>query len=172
MSKVRLYGATSGYVELQAPAVAGDVVVTLPDGEIATESYVDNSLDGYATKSSVSGHIAMITGERNGALTAGQNLAFGNGATNKEAPMSYAGEVIAMAVSPGPSHTGSTTIELVKNGTEQGVNYRIVASGTSVNSLVFSSPLVFAAGDSLVLRCTGASTPGDGLVGSFTVRFS
>ena len=32
MSKIRLYGSTSGYVELQAPAVAPDGVLTLPTG--------------------------------------------------------------------------------------------------------------------------------------------
>ena len=43
MSKVRLYGNTSGYVDLQAPDVAGDVTITLPNatGPFALESYVD-----------------------------------------------------------------------------------------------------------------------------------
>jgi len=46
MSKVRLYGATSGYVDLQAPAVAGDVTITLPNasGPFALESYVDDEI--------------------------------------------------------------------------------------------------------------------------------
>jgi hypothetical protein len=43
MSKVRLYGDTSGYVDLKAPDVAGDVTITLPNttGPFATETYVD-----------------------------------------------------------------------------------------------------------------------------------
>jgi hypothetical protein len=43
MSKVRLYGNTSGYVDLAAPDVAGDVTITLPNatGPFALESYVD-----------------------------------------------------------------------------------------------------------------------------------
>ena len=32
MSKIRLYGATSGYVDLAAPAVADDATLTLPTG--------------------------------------------------------------------------------------------------------------------------------------------
>jgi hypothetical protein len=46
MSKVRLYGATSGYVDLQAPSVAGDVTITLPNasGPFALESYVDSAI--------------------------------------------------------------------------------------------------------------------------------
>jgi len=43
MAKVRLYGETSGYVDLKAPDVAGDVTITLPNatGPFALESYVD-----------------------------------------------------------------------------------------------------------------------------------
>ena len=43
MSKVRLYGDTSGFVDLKAPDVAGDVTITLPNtsGPFATETYVD-----------------------------------------------------------------------------------------------------------------------------------
>lgn len=41
MSKIRLYGATSGYVDLAAPDVSPDATVKLPDADIATESYAD-----------------------------------------------------------------------------------------------------------------------------------
>ena len=46
MSKVRLYGNTSGYVDLEAPDVAGDVTITLPNatGPFALESYVDSAV--------------------------------------------------------------------------------------------------------------------------------
>jgi hypothetical protein len=46
MSKVRLYGSTSGYVDLKAPDVAGDVTITLPNasGPFALESYVDDEI--------------------------------------------------------------------------------------------------------------------------------
>lgn len=43
MSKVRLYGDTSGFVDLKAPDVASNVTITLPNtaGPFATETYVD-----------------------------------------------------------------------------------------------------------------------------------
>jgi hypothetical protein len=43
MSSIRLYGDTSGFVQLKAPDVAGDVTITLPNttGAFATEPYVD-----------------------------------------------------------------------------------------------------------------------------------
>jgi hypothetical protein len=48
MAKVRLYGETSGYVDLKAPDVAGDVTITLPNesGAFATEPYVDAAIAG------------------------------------------------------------------------------------------------------------------------------
>ena len=48
MAKVRLYGDTSGYVDLKAPDVAGDVTITLPNvsGPFATEGYVDAAVAG------------------------------------------------------------------------------------------------------------------------------
>jgi hypothetical protein len=45
MSKVRLYGDTSGFVDLKAPDVASNVTITLPNtaGPFATEAYVDTA---------------------------------------------------------------------------------------------------------------------------------
>ena len=49
MSKVRLYGDTSGYVDLKAPDVASNVTITLPNttGPFATEPYVDAAVAGF-----------------------------------------------------------------------------------------------------------------------------
>lgn len=46
MSKIRLYGATSGYIELAAPAVADDATLVLPTGAdgFASEAYVDTEI--------------------------------------------------------------------------------------------------------------------------------
>ena len=48
MSKVRLYGDTSGFVDLKAPDVASNVTITLPNttGPFATETYVDAAVAG------------------------------------------------------------------------------------------------------------------------------
>ena len=48
MSKIRLYGSTSGYVELAAPAIASDVTTVIPDEAIATESYADSAASAAA----------------------------------------------------------------------------------------------------------------------------
>jgi hypothetical protein len=42
MSTLKLYGETTGYVELKAPTSSAGVQVTIPADSIATESYVDN----------------------------------------------------------------------------------------------------------------------------------
>ena len=62
MSKVRLYGDTSGFVDLKAPDVAGDVTITLPNttGPFATETYVDSAVSGLATETYVDDEIAAI----------------------------------------------------------------------------------------------------------------
>lgn len=46
MSKIRLYGSTSGYVDLAAPDVADDATLTLPTGAdaIASEAYVTSAI--------------------------------------------------------------------------------------------------------------------------------
>ena len=46
MSKVRLYGDTSGFMDLKAPDVASNVTITLPNttGPFATETYVDTAV--------------------------------------------------------------------------------------------------------------------------------
>jgi hypothetical protein len=49
MSKLRLYGDTSGYVELEAPAVASNEALVLPaSGSLATEAYVGAEIGGLA----------------------------------------------------------------------------------------------------------------------------
>lgn len=62
MSKIRLYGATSGYVEFGVPDVAGDVAVTLPNEDIATETYADAAASaavaGLASESYVDTQVA------------------------------------------------------------------------------------------------------------------
>ena len=65
MSKVRLYGDTSGYVDLKAPDVANDVTITLPNetGPFATESYVDTEV------AAAGGLVAVKQATQGGAVT-------------------------------------------------------------------------------------------------------
>jgi hypothetical protein len=75
MSKVRLYGNTSGYVDLQAPDVAGDVTITLPNesGPFATETYVDSAVASAGGLVAVK-H-ALFTGTQSASVVAGANVA-------------------------------------------------------------------------------------------------
>jgi hypothetical protein len=148
------------------PGAAGDPR-TFPQIWNATADVIDTAV----LSTSVSGNVFVVTSERNAALTAGQNLAVGNGATDKQASLPFACKVLSLTFSPGPAHTGSTTLEVVKNGTAQGSDYRVVASGTSVQSLVFSTPLSLAAGDRFAVQCTDSTTPGDGGIASLVIRF-
>ena len=60
MSKVRLYGDTSGFVDLKAPDVASNVTITLPNtaGLFAAEAYVDSAVSGLASESYVDTQVA------------------------------------------------------------------------------------------------------------------
>lgn len=64
MSKVRLYGDVSGYVDLKAPDVANDVTITLPNesGPFATETYVDGVVADFATENYVDAAVATAGG--------------------------------------------------------------------------------------------------------------
>ena len=76
MSKVRLYGNTSGYVDLQAPDVAGDVTITLPNesGPFATEAYADAA--GIAGSGLVAvKHVVKTDTQSSSGLTNGASIA-------------------------------------------------------------------------------------------------
>ena len=75
MSKVRLYGNTSGYVDLKAPDVANDVTITLPNesGPFATETYVDNEVASAGGLVAVK-H-ALFTGTQTNSTAAGADFA-------------------------------------------------------------------------------------------------
>lgn len=63
MSKVRLYGDTSGFVDLKAPDVASNVTITLPNttGPFATETYVDSEIGAVETQ--VAGKAPLLFSE-------------------------------------------------------------------------------------------------------------
>ena len=91
MSKVRLYGDVSGYVDLKAPDVANDVTITLPNesGPFATETYVNGAIEDFATENYVDAAVAtagglvavkhaLFTGTQTASVTAGNNVAVNN----------------------------------------------------------------------------------------------
>lgn len=65
MSKIRLYGATSGYVDLAAPAVADDATLTLPTGAAGfgkVLQVVQDDKVGGQTSSLAAGATTQVTG--------------------------------------------------------------------------------------------------------------
>jgi hypothetical protein len=71
MSKIRLYGETSGFVELAAPDVANNVTITLPNdtSAFATEEYADNANRLVAVKH------ALFTGTQTNSTATRANFA-------------------------------------------------------------------------------------------------
>ena len=63
MSKVRLYGDVSGYVDLKAPDVANDVTITLPNesGPFATETYVNGAIAAIPEIEGIGSNIVQAT---------------------------------------------------------------------------------------------------------------
>lgn len=65
MSKIRLYGATSGYVDLAAPAVADDATLTLPTGATGFGKVLQvvqtTKTDTYTTTSTSFGTVTGLT---------------------------------------------------------------------------------------------------------------
>ena len=78
MAKVRLYGETSGYVDLKAPDVANDVTITLPNesGPFATEAFATAA--GVAGSGLVAVKSAIFTGTQAASLGASGNVAVTN----------------------------------------------------------------------------------------------
>ena len=63
MSKVRLYGDTSGFVDLKAPDVASNVTITLPNtaGPFATETYVDAAVAAIPEIAGIGSNVVTVT---------------------------------------------------------------------------------------------------------------
>ena len=63
MAKVRLYGETSGFVDLKAPDVANDVTITLPNatGAFATEPYVDAAVAAIPEIAGIGSNVVSTT---------------------------------------------------------------------------------------------------------------
>ena len=63
MSKVRLYGDTSGFVDLKAPDVASNVTITLPNttGPFATETYVDAAVAAIPEIAGIGSNVVQST---------------------------------------------------------------------------------------------------------------
>jgi len=134
---LRLRGATSGYIELKAPASAGDNTLTLPvnngsanqllktDGS-GNLSWVDDN-SGVSLSGSTNNTIATVTGAN--ALQGEANLTF-DGTTLKVA----GGSNTTQAVFSGTGGSGARGLEIVTESVgaaDEGVIFNARASGTT-----------------------------------------
>ena len=134
---LRLRGATSGYIELKAPASAGDNTLTLPTNNgsanqlLKTDgsgnlSWVDDN-SGVSLSGSTNNTIATVTGAN--ALIGEANLTF-DGTTLKVA----GGSNTTQAVFSGTGGSGARGLEIVTEAVgaaDEGVIFNARASGTT-----------------------------------------
>jgi len=174
MSKVRLYGDTSGYVDLKAPDVANDVTITLPNesGPFATETYVDNAIDTSGGVIIAVKH-ALFTGTQTNSTASGANFAVTDlsithtlaDASNKLIISAYFG------VAGSSLGRGTVGIAVADDGTLVGVGASPgsrVAVGAGGNQLPFPND---GSGDMITMPSVMfVYEPGDVAAHTYTVR--
>jgi hypothetical protein len=188
MASLIVSGDTSGSVTLQAPAVAGSTVLTLPSASgslIASNGGGNVVVTGSITangKFAGTGSAAGILGgtiighecERSSTGTATNIMAFGNGvATGKGLRMPFAGKLYTATLS-GTGITGTVTVDAAINGTPNS-SYRLTATATAADigatGNFLASPLSFAAGDTLGWYQTVVPTIANGYFVAFYIVF-
>lgn len=91
--------------------------------------------------------------ERNGAMQANHQFAWGNGSTGDGGAMPFSGKLVAASLSVTGSASGETiTCQILKNGVAQGSGYQLAITGdggTVLDVNEFATPLSFAAGDTI-----------------------
>lgn len=103
--------------------------------------------------------------ERNGGFSPSLNGAFGNGASDGFASFPFGVQMIYSTIAVTAAHTGSTTVQLLKNNAlVGGVTHTQTGVGSSTVNWS-SSAITFAAGDTFNWQCTATS----GTVGTTTI---
>jgi len=133
---------------------------------------------GWAGTSSSAGKLGGIpmsfTAERNGVGTAGQQMAFGNGAGTIKGPrMPFAGKLIAGTLH-GTNVSGTITLDAYVNGSSNS-SYRLTGSGSASDVNITqnwqSSPLSFAAGSTINFNQTVVPSSANGYILTFFVVY-
>jgi hypothetical protein len=154
MSKIRLYGATSGYIDLAAPAVADDATLVLPTGAdgFASEAYVDTEIaSAIAAIPEVAGIGSNVvqTAKTDTFTTTATSFTAITGLTVTITPSSASSKIMVVAmVSNSSSATSvSNTLRLVRGATPIGVadaaGSRLQATGNGSAYLGGSSIIAY-----------------------------
>jgi len=176
-------GSSSQWVESGYPVLAYTAIDNISDVSVGSAvsgdvlSYdgtnwanTDLELDSYVSKNSVSGQVFSIIGERNAAMTVGQNLSLGAASTLNEVPMVYSGKVLGASVWMASGVAGVLTLSVMKNEVIQS-SYTISLDSSGSETTTFVTPLTFNAGDTLNLRCTAVSGTLQRTVGTLLCQF-
>ena len=118
-------------------------------------------------------NIVGFTAERNGVPSVGMFWAFGNGATDTYMTLPFAADLIGATLRQNAAANGSITAQIYKNASVN-ASYSLTANGASSNASADwrSSPLAFAAGDSLTWRCSAATSTAGGSVITWLMRIT
>lgn len=118
-------------------------------------------------------NIVAFSGERNGAPGVGNFYANGNGAADTFLTFPFACELIGASFRQNAAANGSITIQIFKNGAVN-ASYQLTSSGSNGNASADwrSSPLAFAAGDSLAWRVSAVTSTAGGSVVTWFMRIT
>jgi hypothetical protein len=119
-----------------------------------------DEIDAKVVKNNRSGQFFSVIVERNGNVLDGQFWAFGNGSSTNQAPATFEAVLVGMSVWTGATSTGTLTIQINKNGTNQGTGSQLVITGAGSQTTTFATPVSLLAGDSWAPVCvsnTGTS---------------
>ena len=131
MSPVRLNGSTSGYSELSAPAVAGNITLTLPTGAGSANQFLKNG--------ATAGALAFGTTTED----ASGNLAFNSG---------YGSAAVAYGCRAWVNFNGTGTVAIRASGNVSS----ITDNGTGDYTVNFTTAMV----DANYARCVSAGANG------------
>lgn len=150
---VSLYGRTGGTssfnVMLTPDVLTGTRNLTLPN---TSGTFITTGNQPAMTSNYFSFAAARITG-----FAVGQNFAFGNGDSTGRIPLPFACQLIYVSLAVAPAHTGTTTVQLVKNGSLVAGITQSITGTTPVITNWTASNLTFAAGDTFNWQCTAIS---------------
>lgn len=163
MSKIRLYGSTSGYLELKAPAVAPDAAVEIPasfgpygkvlqvvtatdatNRSTTSTSYVDANISVSITPQSATSTIIVIWTHYMGHGNGGESVCFGRITDSANTALTGAEEVGHQAYWDAPSaalRTFRTGVGFVSAGTTSARTYkgRFRRSGSGGTATIYNA---------------------------------
>ena len=124
MSKVRLYGDTSGFVDLKAPDVASNVTITLPNtaGPFATETYVDAAVAAIPEIAGIGTNVVQ-TVKTDAFTTASSTFTDLTGLSVTITPTSNTSKVLVLAtIAAATATNNSMLVQLVRDSTNIAVS--------------------------------------------------